>query len=273
MGSRSGKLGGRKTIPGGSGWVQICRVTDAHGGDPVSGEGGETLSKKHTIFSSIVHFQGPGGANAVKTPRVLLKIVVSDGNALGAGETEFIVIAGAPFTVSGSTIYVHAQLVGDDLGTVQLPPTIGNVDVFAVVEVFVTDEDGQCIIPTSFVPSPVPLVAGAQVVTGPRRIKNVRGYNSIGNANADLLMFFDWPIPGAANTLPPNGTTPLWTIPPVPTGAGFSEDFITSTRFVMYGLAWVPSTTDGTLTTDVTGFFRVDVELYNDARSPGQLEG
>jgi hypothetical protein len=250
------------------GWTPLIRVADACEGDPSTRTGGESVSKRRTIYTAVSNIATPAYPASPRTFRALCKVQVFDGNDLGAAEVEYLIPAGIPITVAGSIVLVSTQLFADELGLVQLPATCS-----ATVSAFATDDEGQGPVQLSTWIRPVPgtpLAASQQIATGPRHMKQYQGYNgNVGGGNR-WLMWFDWPPPGAP-TLPNAGVEPLFAVGPIPPETPFSNDFITSTVVFTYGALWMVSTAADFVAPDPASLFRVDSELYADARFPQSI--
>jgi hypothetical protein len=264
---RRGKIGGQlQGMTGqlgaqGEGWQEICRITDLTAGDPVTREGGDADSNDHTIYTS---FSNLRASIFFPVPKVLVRIQVADGNDIGAGMVEMVVLAGTPVTVSGSSIFVSAQLFLDELGVNKAPPTV-SCDVNA----FVTVGSGEDIEPTRWPLPLAPLQSSQQVTTKPTKLRSWQGFNSGAVGTITYLMAFDFPGPAIASpVVVPNGTPPKHTIP-LPGGATFSDDFIESVSDFAWGFAWACSTTPDVYTPDGAQLVRVEPELYSRSISTG----
>ena len=237
---------------------------------PVGGGGRTTLPPNQD--------RGPGGQSVSVFPTVCLRIRTGAGNPGGGKATgTYFAVAGEQFQVTATYCTVDVQIFDDQ--------TSGNLIEYygTSAEYQFLDLSLQCPVsvsiglgspasaemPTKWIVPQFPLNGGAnglqeQTFIGPGRVKQATGFNANGTSTSILyLMFFD-----TVNVTPPpnlsNGAYPFYTIP-VPGGSTpFSWDNIKSSRAFTQGLAWAVSSTGDTYTAPIglTGYFRVDVELY-----------
>ena len=234
------------------------------------------------------------GEAATAFPRVNLRVQVGSGNEGGGSTTgTYYIVGGDLFEVAGTYVVVSAQIYQDEtagnssipydngVGSNTLDPTLQ-----CQVSVSIAHGSPKVAMPTKWVQPAYNFAFGGfwlagnevseQKYTGPGRIKQVHGFNNNGTVSDILfLMLFD--ITGAAGILNPGdnpitGAFPLFTIPMQGGNSPFSWDCIPSVRSFQQGLAVSLSSTGDQYTPAVglTGYVRVDVELFAGAMLPPQ---
>ncbi len=193
---------------------------------------------------------------------------------LGARQVSYT-LAGTPKTVSGSRIYVEAQIFYDDNGFL---PASGAITTN--VTAFFSEGEGQDLQPTTWVRTfdPVNLIyvnSFQTLIVGPGALREAIGYNH--SSSPTWLFFWDWPFPGIARTTAPTGFPsqggnnpgfPLLIvpIPGAPASPGvdpyFSFDAIESKINFTFGLAYSCSSTGDGYMYDNTALVNVEAELY-----------
>jgi hypothetical protein len=232
-----------------------------------SASGVETVTVRTALGPFNQVFQGADVLLGI--PKVLIRIT----SGVPGARTISYTMAGTPKTVSGSNVYVQAQIFYDELGTILAPGSVST----NVTTTF-SEGHGQDNQPTTWARSNFGsgIIVGSfqTLFIGPGALKQINGYNY--SSSPTFLMLWDWPVPGQTPVTPPGAPPPggnnpgqplhVIPIPGAPASPGvapyFSLDSIESKISFSYGFAFSCSSTGNEYTYDDTGEVYVAAEFY-----------